>query len=79
MTELLGKQYRVIYADPPWAYRQGGRGAAKNHYHTMTTADICKMPVRKIAGGGGGCSLPLGNIPKHPGGHKGHGGVGLPV
>ena len=54
MTELLGKQYRVIYADPPWAYRQGGRGAAKNHYHTMTTADICKMPVRKIAGGGGG-------------------------
>ena len=52
MTELLGKQYRVIYADPPWAYRQGGRGAAKNHYHTMTTADICKMPVRKIAGGG---------------------------
>lgn len=53
MTELLGKQYRVIYADPPWAYRQGGRGAAKNHYHTMTTADICKMPVRKIAGGGG--------------------------
>ena len=47
MTELLGKQYRVIYADPPWAYRQGGRGAAKNHYHTMTTADICKMPDRK--------------------------------
>ena len=48
MTELLGKQYRVIYADPPWAYRQGGRGAAKNHYHTMTTADKFKIPVRKI-------------------------------
>ena len=78
MTELLGKQYRVIYADPPWAYRQGGRGAAKNHYPTVSAGDIVKMTVRKIAGGGG-CSLPLGNIPKHPGGHKGHGGVGLPV
>jgi len=52
MIELPEKQYSVIYADPPWAYQQGGRGAAKNHYHTMTTADICKMPVRKIAGGG---------------------------
>lgn len=49
MIELPEKQYSVIYADPPWAYQQGGRGAAKNHYHTMTTADICKMPVRKIA------------------------------
>ena len=52
MIELPEKQYSVIYADPPWAYQQGGRGAAKNHYHTMTTADICKMPVEKIAGGG---------------------------
>lgn len=78
MTELPNKQYRVIYADPPWAYQQGGRGAAKNHYRTMTTADMCNMPIQKIAGGGGH-SIPLGNIPKHPGGHQAHGGVGLPV
>lgn len=57
MTELSGKQYRVIYADPPWAYRQGGRGAAKNHYHTMETADICKMPVQGIAEKGAICFM----------------------
>lgn len=52
MTELPDKKYRVIYADPPWEYQQGGRGAAKNHYHTMKTDDICKMPIQKITGGG---------------------------
>lgn len=77
MIPLPEKQYKIIYADPPWAYNQGGRGAAKNHYGTMSTADICKMPVQKIAGGG--CPLPLGNIPKHLRGHRGHGGVGLSV
>nr|DAO25074.1 MAG TPA: Eco57I restriction-modification methylase [Caudoviricetes sp.] len=24
------QRYSVIYADPPWSYVQGGRGAAKN-------------------------------------------------
>lgn len=46
------KKYQIIYADPPWTYSQGGRGAAKNHYSTMTTEDICNLPVRKISGGG---------------------------
>ena len=40
------KKYSVIYADPPWSYRQCGtgpksRGNAAQHYHTMTTDDIC--------------------------------------
>ena len=53
------KRYTVIYADPPWAYRQAGatqkaRGTAVKHYPTMTTAEICAMPVREICGGGGG-------------------------
>lgn len=43
-----GKKYDVIYADPPWSYAQAGNGAAKNHYHTMTTDDICKLPIREI-------------------------------
>lgn len=39
------KKYSVIYADPPWSYRQCGtgprsRGNAAQHYNTMTTADI---------------------------------------
>lgn len=48
------KKYSVIYADPPLEYRQQGskyktRGMAKQHYSTMSTADICDLPVRNIA------------------------------
>ncbi len=48
------KKYSIIYADPPWEYRQSGgiknsRGMAKQHYKTMNTDDICKLPVSKIA------------------------------
>lgn len=47
-------KYQIIYADPPWHYRQSGstknsRGMAKQHYDTMSTDDICKLPVRDIA------------------------------
>lgn len=41
-------KYSVIYADPPWNYKQGGNGSAKKHYETMTTEDLCKLPVRDI-------------------------------
>lgn len=56
------KRYTVIYADPPWAYRQAGatqkaRGTAVKHYPTMTTAEICAMPVREICAGGSACFL----------------------
>ncbi|MEY8001576.1 MT-A70 family methyltransferase [Clostridium sp. Mt-5] len=47
----MGK-YQVIYTDPPWSYRQQGktaRGIAANHYSTMSTEDICNLPVRDIA------------------------------
>ena len=47
------KKYNVIYADPPWEYRQSGsktnsRGMAKQHYNTMTTDDICALPIKQI-------------------------------
>ena len=59
---LPEKEYSVIYADPPWSYQQGGKtksshGIAKQHYQTMTTEDICNLPVRKICGGRGACFL----------------------
>ena len=59
---LPEKEYSVIYADPPWEYRQHGtteksRGTALKQYPTMTTADICNLPVRKICGGGAACFL----------------------
>ena len=59
---LPAKQYSVIYADPPWAYQQAGatakaRGTAVKHYPTMTTAEICALPVREICGGGCACFM----------------------
>lgn len=48
------KKYNIIYADPPWEYKQSGskknsRGMAKQHYSTMSTEDICNLPIRKIS------------------------------
>lgn len=42
--------YGVIYADPPWSYRQKGRGAAANHYQTMAAEEIKALPVERLAG-----------------------------
>lgn len=40
----------MILADPPWNYRNSGcSGAAKNHYATMSTAQICALGVETIA------------------------------
>lgn len=46
-------KYQIIYADPPWEYKQSGskknsRGMAKQHYNTMTTDEICKLPISNI-------------------------------
>lgn len=65
------KKYSVIYADPPWSYRQCGtgpksRGNAAQHYHTMTTDDICALPVNDLAGGGArpaSCGLHFHKLP----------------
>ena len=59
---LPDKKYAVIYADPPWSYRQCGtgpksRGNAAQHYNTMTTDDICALPVKNLAGGGSVCFM----------------------
>lgn len=46
------KKYQIIYADPPWSYRDkcnaGQRGAAFK-YQTMTIDDIKSLPVQNIA------------------------------
>lgn len=79
---LPDKKYSVIYADPPWAYRQCGtteksRGNAAKHYQTMTTEEISALPVHDICAGGGICLLHVGHIPEYWGGHKGFEGVGI--
>jgi len=45
----IGKGYVVIYADPPWQLAgMTARRAIENQYPTMSTPDICKLPVKDI-------------------------------
>jgi len=47
---MTQKKYGVIIADPPWAFRNSGiTGAAQNHYPTMSTDEICRMPIEGLA------------------------------
>src|SRR3990170_1799677 len=51
MKNLPDKKYQIIYADPPWEYRDkkgddphlGGKT-----YPTMTLSNICALPVISI-------------------------------
>jgi len=55
MIKFPNKKYSVIYADPPWSYKDKRSkhprisGGAESHYSTMSTEDICNLPVNKIA------------------------------
>jgi hypothetical protein len=45
-----GERFGTIYADPPWQYdNRASRGAAANHYQTMSLADIAALPVKELA------------------------------
>ena len=44
------KKYTVLYADPPWRYRNKSNGRSpESHYPTMKTEDICALPVQALA------------------------------
>ena len=44
------KKYGIIYADPPWRYRQKSlSGAAEHHYSTMSVEEICQLDVASVA------------------------------
>jgi len=49
--ELPNKKYNIIYADPPWAYRNMGniQALANQHYNTMKQEDIEKLPIQDLA------------------------------
>jgi N6-adenosine-specific RNA methylase IME4 len=50
--DTKGKTYDVIYADPPWQFDSeltGSSRAVENHYATMPTAEIAKLPVGALA------------------------------
>ena len=46
----MNKKYNIIYADPPWEYRNMGniQATANSHYNTMNTKDICNLPIQSI-------------------------------
>ena len=47
------KKYKVILADPPWAYsNKVSNGAASDHYQTMSIRDIKRIPVWDVAAEG---------------------------
>lgn len=80
--KLPDKKYTVIYADPPWSYRQHGtgpksRGNAEQHYHTMDVDSICALPVSRLTGGAGLRSVHVSDIPNHPGRTPGDESVGI--
>jgi N6-adenosine-specific RNA methylase IME4 len=44
------RKYGIIYADPPRSYNDSGcSGAAAAQYKTMKNADICDLPIKRIA------------------------------
>ncbi|UBF23507.1 N6-adenine methyltransferase [Halorubrum tailed virus 28] len=47
MSDLPTEKFDVIYADPPWSYRDDGnpRGGVAKHYDTMSLDDIKALDV----------------------------------
>ena len=46
------KKYSLIYADPPWKYKDScnaGKRGACHKYKVMSLADLCAMPVSRYA------------------------------
>lgn len=74
------KKYKVIYADPPWAYKvwskKGAGRSAESHYPTMDIAAIKALPVGG-AGGQGLRPVSLDHLPHAAGGLGRHGRLGL--
>ena len=46
----LSHRYQIIYADPPWQYRDRGiRSGTRPHYRTMRLDELAGLPVRQVA------------------------------
>jgi len=51
--ELPNKKYKIIYADPPWRYKNWEDNTASrwvgNQYKIMNTEDLCNLPIKELA------------------------------
>ena len=47
------KKYKIIYADPPWRYKNYEDNTASrwvgNQYKIMDTNDLCNLPIKELA------------------------------
>lgn len=49
MTLLTDKKYEIVYADPPWQYKENwGNGACEHSYPTMNVESIKALPIQDI-------------------------------
>ena len=47
---VIGTRFPTIYADPPWRYSNtAARGAASNHYQTLSLDELSALPIRTVA------------------------------
>lgn len=64
---LYNEPYQLIYADPPWEYRDkanaGKRGVA-HKYSLLNVKELCKLPVAEIAAPD--CFLAMWWVPPQP-------------
>ena len=55
MDKISDKKYNIIYADPPWSYKDKRdkhpriSGGATSHYKTMSIEDLKNLPVKDLA------------------------------
>jgi N6-adenosine-specific RNA methylase IME4 len=47
LIDFPNKKYNIIYADPPWKYKESW-GNGQVNYKTLTTEDIKNLPVKDI-------------------------------
>lgn len=43
--------YRCVLADPPWSFSAGGDRGAREHYDTMSAAEVAALPVGNLCAG----------------------------
>jgi hypothetical protein len=49
MIPFPNKKYNIIYADPPWKYKESwGNGSNEHTYPTMTIEEIKNLNIKSI-------------------------------
>ncbi|PHS23526.1 MAG: adenine methylase [Methylophaga sp.] len=65
--DLPSKKYQIIYADPPWSYRDkcnAGKRGASHKYRCMELSDLMQLQVKQLAADD--CVLFMWHVPPMP-------------